>query len=104
MIREANNDPVDRVRTKTFFSEKRKMSTPVEPIVLPSFASKEDAIEWMDAKVDDPCTDNYRFAFVADAAAMEEYDDQVQSGCCGFFDEDVIVDGKKATIGCNFGH
>ena len=80
------------------------MSTPVEPIVLPSFASKEDAIEWMDAKVDDPCTDNYRFAFVDDAAAMEEYDDQVQSGCCGFFDEDVIVDGKKATIGCNFGH
>jgi hypothetical protein len=30
-----NNDPVDRVRTKTFFSEKRKMSTPVQPIVMP---------------------------------------------------------------------
>ena len=30
-----HNDPVDRVRTKTFFSEKRKMSTPVQPMVVP---------------------------------------------------------------------
>ena len=75
-----------------------------EDVDLPSFASKEDAIEWMDERVDDPCTDNYRFAFVDDAAKMAEYEDQVRSGCCGSFDEQIMVAGRKATIGCNFGH
>ena len=79
-------------------------ATRVDAIVLPSFASKEDAIEWMYKKVDDPCTDNYRFAFGDDAKAMAEYDDQVRSGCCGFFDEEIMVGGRKANIGCNFGH
>lgn len=58
----------------------------------------------MVAWVDDPYTDNIRFAFCDDPTAMEEYDEAKRNGCCGFFDKDIFVDGREAVIGCNYGH
>lgn len=71
---------------------------------LPTFTSKQDAYEWMDEQVDDPYQDNYRFAFHDDECEMANYDHKQSTGCCGFFDSEIIVDGRKAWIGCNYGH
>jgi hypothetical protein len=58
----------------------------------------------MEAMVDDPCVDNERFAYVDEPLALVKYYDQQERGCCGSFDADIIVDGRKAVIGCNYGH
>jgi hypothetical protein len=71
---------------------------------LPTFDTVEDAQAWMMEQVDDPCVDNDRFAFEDDAEACQVYADQVMRGCCGSFDEVVLVSGKRANIGCNYGH
>ena len=68
------------------------------------FATREDAIEWMVREVDDPCVDNDRFAYLDDEAALAQYKSQEDDGCCGFFDLEILVAGRKATIGCNYGH
>jgi hypothetical protein len=69
------------------------------------FSSPEEAEEWfLREVVDDPCVDNNRFAFKDDAEAMAEYEEAVQSGCCGSCDIDVEVAGRLATVGCNYGH
>ena len=70
----------------------------------PSFVSIEDAQDWMEIEVDDHCMDNYRFAFKDDDKAMDDYENQIYNGCCGSFDADIIVLGREATIGCNYGH
>ena len=70
----------------------------------PEFESRVDAGEWMYAKVDDPCIDNERFAFLDDTEALKQYEDQKSQGCCGEFDAEIVVGGRKATIGCNYGH
>lgn len=70
----------------------------------PTFKSKDEAFVWLDDHIDDPCIDNYRFAFKDDGVAMGRYEDQKADGCCGSADYDVIVDGREATIGCNYGH
>lgn len=69
-----------------------------------SFDNINDAADWMVAEVNDPCIDNIRFAFEDDAVECEKYAAQVLDGCCGFFDKIIIVDGKRASIGCNYGH
>ena len=69
-----------------------------------SFETREEAESWMAEEVDDPCVDNHRFAFLDDAEAMSEYEAQRDGGCCGFFDREVTVAGRKAMIGCNYGH
>ena len=68
------------------------------------FKTKEDAFDWMEEQVDDPCVDNYRFAFIDDENEMITYENLQATGCCGFFDVEIMVDGKLATIGCNYGH
>lgn len=68
------------------------------------FASVDDAIEWAVTNVDDPCVDNIRFSFIDDDEAMNKYGIAQDNGCCGFFDEEVIVNGKPAIVGCNYGH
>lgn len=73
--------------------------------VLPlTFATREEAEEWMGREVDDPCVDNERYAYLDDDLARARYYDQQDQGCCGFFDADIIVDGRPAMIGCNYGH
>lgn len=71
---------------------------------LPEFSTKAEAIDWMYESVDDPCTDNFRFAKLDDADAMDEYCQNQSDGCCGFFDNIVIIAGEKYMIGCNYGH
>lgn len=71
---------------------------------IPTFKTVEAAYVWLDDTIDDPCIDNYRFAFKDDAAAMARYEDRKSEGCCGFADRDVIVDGREALVGCNYGH
>ena len=63
-----------------------------------------EAQNWMFETVDDPCVDNTRFAWVDDPAAVTEYRDNQNHGCCGFFDAEIVIDGRKAIIGCNYGH
>lgn len=50
------------------------------------------------------CVDNYRFAFLDDAVMCAEYEEIECSGCCGSMNLFVIVDGREALIGCNYGH
>ena len=68
------------------------------------FKTKEDAFDWMEVQVDDPCVDNYRFAYLDDENEMITYENLQATGCCGFFDVEIMVDGRLATIGCNYGH
>lgn len=74
------------------------------PENMPSFATKEEAFEWMTGQVDDPCIDNYRFAFLDDNNMMVEYERKANQGCCGSADYDIMVDGRRAVVGCNYGH
>jgi hypothetical protein len=68
------------------------------------FDTKEQAQEWMLQEVDDPCIDNLRFALIADTEAMERYEEYRAQGCCGSFDEMVMIGRNPAMIGCNYGH
>ena len=68
------------------------------------FTSEGVAMAWMVEEVNDSCMDNSRFAFEDDEEAMRNYEEQKNSGCCGSFDEDIIVAGRPAKIGCNYGH
>jgi hypothetical protein len=68
------------------------------------FANEEEAATWMYEYLDDPCTDNYRFAYLDDTKAVQDYEIQKEDGCCGFFDKSIIVGGREAYIGCNYGH
>lgn len=73
-------------------------------IVIKSFIDQQSAFDWMKLQVDDPCVDNERFAFLDDLPAMDLYETQQLNGCCGFFDEEIEINGRKAMIGCNYGH
>jgi hypothetical protein len=71
----------------------------------PKFATEAEAAEYMYLLLDEEeCIDNYRFAFRDDDDAMVLYNSLAGGGCCGSSDFDVIVDGKLAAIGCNYGH
>lgn len=71
---------------------------------VPEFATLGDAFEWMEEKVDDPCVDNYRFAYNDDKEDIGKYNRLQNQGCCGFFDREVKIAGRLGTIGCNYGH
>ena len=73
-------------------------------MTTPTFNTKQDAADWMYAQVGDDCVDNYRFAYHDDADACLAYEEAVNHGCCGFFDREVIIAGRHADIGCNYGH
>jgi hypothetical protein len=70
-------------------------------LVYPTY---EDAEGAMLQQVDDPCIDNIRFAYLDDKEAMALYEEAKKNGCCGFCDLEVIVAGRRAMIGCNYGH
>jgi hypothetical protein len=71
---------------------------------METFATRAEAEEWMDAEVDDSCIDGYRFAFLDSRAELGEYRRMKANGCCGFFDAIIVVGGRRARIGCNYGH
>lgn len=68
------------------------------------FTSNRQAINWMDEQVDCPFMDNIRVGYYDDPASMAEYEQRESQGCCGFFSKQVIIAGRKAIIGCNYGH
>jgi hypothetical protein len=80
------------------------MSTTDFKLLLPTFYGEADAKVWMEGMVNDPCINNERFAYIEDHIALVEYYDRQEQGCCGSFDADIIVDGRLAIIGCNYGH
>ena len=71
---------------------------------MESFNSKEEAIEWMLQAVNDPCVDNYRLATEDNSEEVAKYNDRQNHGCCGFFDEIVLINNVRTMIGCNYGH
>jgi hypothetical protein len=75
-----------------------------QTLPTPEFANAQDAHDWMLAEVDDPCVDNYRFAYNDDEKAIATYNEIQNRGCCGSFDREVRIAGRLATIGCNYGH
>lgn len=68
------------------------------------FDSEQAAFEWLLELINDPCVDNHRFAFSDDAEAVAKYNEQADSGCCGSTDYTIMVNGRMAEIGCNYGH
>lgn len=48
--------------------------------------------------------DNYRFAIKNSSESLAGYDKAQRSGCCGFFDQEVEINGMIYLYGCNFGH
>jgi hypothetical protein len=72
------------------------------------FDDEVQALEWMvgvlDKRGDGDCMDNERFAFLDDENGMMAYKEASTRGCCGFFDRHVMVNGRAAIIGCNYGH
>lgn len=71
---------------------------------MKSFKTEQEAKDWIQEDANDPCVDNVRFAFLDDLEAVAEYNDQQLSGCCGSLDKEVFIDGRKALVGCNYGH
>lgn len=71
---------------------------------IPSFPDYASACGWMETEVNDPYIDNHRFAYVSDKHAMKLYRIKRSKGCCGSFDQEILVKGRKAMIGCNYGH
>lgn len=95
--------------------------------VIPTFRTLREAIQWMYARVDDSCIDNERIIFLDEGhdfevwrnaqmdelmefgcvtitTTYEEYCAVEKNGCCGSSDFDVVIWGRRAIIGCNFGH
>ena len=76
---------------------------------MKNFNTQEEAKNWMINQLEEwgediGCIDNFRLAFVESQEEMEVYDGIKDKGCCGFFDETVMINNKRAMIGCNYGH
>ena len=54
--------------------------------------------------LDDEYPDNLRVARSEDSWEKAAYEYARRSGCCGSFDEEILVGGVKFMIGCNYGH
>lgn len=48
--------------------------------------------------------DNFRVARSEDSFEKVVYENARRSGCCGSFEEEVLIRGVKFMIGCNYGH
>ena len=68
-----------------------------------SFLAAEAHIAFEIFEDRDHC-DNWRAAFLDDAAGMSDYDATREDGCCGTFDFVCLINGRAATVGCNHRH
>lgn len=72
------------------------------------FPDENSAWQWvadmMEFVYDDHCVDNHRLCYLDDEASVLAYNEKQNDGCCGFFDREVTIAGRRATIGCNYGH
>lgn len=77
-----------------------------EEITDTSDASEERAFEILEEAIKgEEFVDNYRYAQIGDEKGMAEYKEAIENGCCGSTDLVIVfADGKKAIVGCNFGH
>lgn len=73
---------------------------------MKEFNTIEEVREYIDSldHYDYEYRDNYRFAYLDDEVQMKEYDEIYNQGCCGYFDEEIIVGGRAAKVGFNYGH
>lgn len=73
-----------------------------------NFNTPEEAFIWLEDYIhniiNDWCDDNYRFCYIGDKETESIYDTSLSKGGDGFMDIQVIIDGKRAVIGCNYGH
>ncbi len=74
-----------------------------EVITRPAFQTTDEAWQWV-YEQDLEYADNHRFAFTDDPTAVAEYEEKQERGCCGSFDSIIEVNGRRAYIGCNYGH
>jgi hypothetical protein len=70
------------------------------------FDSQQQAEFWMinEALDGEENIDNVRFAYLDDEQSQLIYEESIKSGCCGQFDTEVEISGRRAKIGCNYGH
>jgi hypothetical protein len=71
--------------------------------VQATFETEAQAWDWLYERADNDCVDNTRLAY-ADRAQVRAYNAQASEGCCGCIDKKVMIAGRLAWIGCNFGH
>jgi len=69
-----------------------------------TFATEREAFDWLYEQADDPCVDNTRLDYEDDPLQWFAYERQLKEGCCGCLDYGVVIAGRKARIGCNYGH
>jgi len=50
------------------------------------------------------CLDNLRIATVSNEEEEYFYHKRKDNGCCGFWDDEIEIDGVKLMIGWNYGH
>ena len=48
--------------------------------------------------------DNYRAARISDPEEMKAYHKAYEHGCCGSYDETVLIQGEQFKLGFNYGH
>jgi hypothetical protein len=83
-------------------------ATPDPPI--PTFATEAEAMEWMYETLEaeehgrDPHPDNERIGYLDDPDSMNWYRRAEANGCCGSAEYEVVIAGRRAMVGCNFGH
>lgn len=68
------------------------------------YSTQDEAQDALVADVDDPSIDNHRFAYLDDEDGVAAYEDRRREGCCGSRDVEVVIAGRAAIIGCNYGH
>lgn len=74
---------------------------------MPSFFTETEAHAWLKKTLNDEneyCLDNRRFTFLDDHVALQAYEEKRENHCCGRRDRAVLVDGRPALVGCNYGH
>ena len=73
------------------------------PTDLHEFPDEQSAFDWLYDEVDDPYTDNYRVGYRDDPASMAEYERLESQGCCGSASAEVVIAGRPAVVGLNYG-
>ena len=68
------------------------------------FDTPEKALQEGIDRLNEEYKDNRRFAYLDDIDSFITYLNEKETGCCGYYDVLVLVNGKNALLGCNYGH
>lgn len=82
--------------------DRRRLSNPVRQYGVVIGTQIDDAIA--EASKDKDCVDNERWARKRNSPDRRRYAKARKSGCCGFYDAEIIIDGETYLIGFNYGH